>query len=293
MTSVRLPKLSQKPYIPKPARAKALTIAAAFQAQDGVVLCADSQMTVPFVLKYPAKKIIGFPKLRCKPHFTFAGREDFSKNAIKRLGRRIEQSEKAKTDILTNIEDECRKIHSEFYDVYALPEEKLELSILFTLYQDRFRTYKAQGPIVSEIDTCDFLGTGATVARATASQFYDPSMNVTKVWVMAAYCLLQAKTYADGCGDPSQIAVFWNTSAVQEPINISEKEIREIEKTFATIQKAITPVLLSCSDIDEPLSTFDRDLKKLSQTMRDEKRNTLAAAKRLIRLWQEASKRST
>jgi hypothetical protein len=288
-----LPKPRKKPYISKPARATALTIAAAFQARDGVVLCTDSQMTVPFVLKYPAKKIMGFPKSKCKAHFAFEGREDFSKNAINRLGQRIEQTEKGTSDVLRTIEDECRAIHSEFYEVYALAEEKLELSALLALYTHRFRIYKISGPIVSEVDSCDFLGSGATVARATASQFYDQSMSVTRVWTMAAYCLLQAKTYADGCGDPSQIAVFWHTSSAQEPTYISEREIRDIEKTFTAIQKAITPVLLSCSDIDEPLSVFDQNLKKLSQTMRDEKKTTIGRAKRLIRLWQEALRQST
>jgi hypothetical protein len=110
---------------------------------------------------------------------------------------------------------------------------------------------------------------------------------------MAVYCLLQTKTYADGCGGPSQIAIFWNTSFVREPTHMSDREIRDIEKTFTAIQKAITPVLLSCSDIDEPLSVFDKNLKNLRQTMRDEKKNTLNNARRLIRLWQEALKRGS
>jgi hypothetical protein len=62
----KFPYRDQKPYIPPQRKGvKAMTIAAGFRCKDGVVLCADTEVTIPGWLKFRGSKIRtgGWPTL--------------------------------------------------------------------------------------------------------------------------------------------------------------------------------------------------------------------------------------
>src|SRR5271170_6684014 len=89
-----LPNPSLKPYIrPNDRRNKVMTIAAGFKCSDGIVLCADSQMTASDGTKYNAPKIFSYSENQVDAVFAFAGSEVFSKMCIERLAKRILASE--------------------------------------------------------------------------------------------------------------------------------------------------------------------------------------------------------
>src|SRR6185437_4269230 len=58
----RLPHKPIKPYIPSDKReARALTIALGFHSLSGIVLCSDSQFTIPQYMKYSGRKLFFIP----------------------------------------------------------------------------------------------------------------------------------------------------------------------------------------------------------------------------------------
>src|SRR5208283_3114444 len=70
----RVPLPLRKPYTPeKPQRPRAMTIALGFPYLEGVLICADTQMSYPTGAKYVEHKITAEEIDGCRCVFTFAG----------------------------------------------------------------------------------------------------------------------------------------------------------------------------------------------------------------------------
>src|SRR6266568_3076754 len=93
-------------YPPKPEfrRATAVTIAAGFRCSDGVVLCADTEMSMPGWIKYPGSKVRFYKDLPFQVAFTFAGDAEFFEMVIEKLTNCINRSKGAK--VLKALEDQ-------------------------------------------------------------------------------------------------------------------------------------------------------------------------------------------
>ena len=98
-----------------------MTIAAGFRCRDGIVLCTDSQITVQSLSKYPGEKIIGFPKLKSRPIFAFAGHVNFSKMCIYQIVKEIERTQTDSTlDLYGLLKSECKKLWEEYANFDSL-----------------------------------------------------------------------------------------------------------------------------------------------------------------------------
>jgi hypothetical protein len=71
-----------------------MTIAAGFQCSDGVALCADTQITIPGVIKYPESIIRSSPDAPWKPFFVFAGDGLMAKMAILQFAACLQKAKK-------------------------------------------------------------------------------------------------------------------------------------------------------------------------------------------------------
>src|SRR5260370_12550925 len=91
-----------------------MTIAAGFRCVDGVVLCADTEMSAGYS-KFSQSKFRMFSKLDSRPAFIYAGDRDFSFMAIRQIAKEIARAMPKRTDVIEAIEKKTLEIHTRYY----------------------------------------------------------------------------------------------------------------------------------------------------------------------------------
>lgn len=232
--SQRLPNRPSKPYIqPVPRKAKAMTIAASFECQEGFVLCADRLMTHGKHTDFGAfahyeKKVFGFDDL------------DF---AIAVCGSGDTITMRAVSDsILSKMELAKRPpISSALEESLNDAATKLgcapELSLIVAAVSDTGEShyFRTDGLIVQPANLVEILGLGETsLIRYLIDSAYKPSMSIQELSCLAVFMVYEAKKYCPQyCGGQTDVCVLprkseWN------PIRMLENKINEIENLFAT-----------------------------------------------------------
>jgi hypothetical protein len=258
-----------------------MTIAVGFRCSDGIVLCADSQMTASDGMRYDAEKLLGYSNDNdISAVFALTGAEVFSKMCIDRLAKRVLNSNAS--DVNQDLRDETLRIHQEYAPQALANAGEYDLDVLVGVkfrLQDRdvLGLFHIEGPAVSPpITTFDCIGIGRTVAREAISLFYKPRLPVQQANRVAVYCLQKVKNHVEGCGGPSQIISIWDdTDDVDEesypsdPVRMDQSAIAEIEKGFVGLFAALRPVFLSFNDSHPFQNDFDEHFK---QAMKDVKK---------------------
>lgn len=93
-----------------------MTIAAGFRCNDGVVLCADTQINAG-VSKFPESKMRMYGQLTCAPVFVFAGDVEFSTMAIDIIADAIEDAEAKKSRIIEAVRSEAIKVYTRYREL--------------------------------------------------------------------------------------------------------------------------------------------------------------------------------
>jgi 20S proteasome alpha/beta subunit len=214
-----------------------MTIACGFRCLDGVLLCADSQITIPAVSKYAEPKIGRLVGTEHAIFVTFAGDLDFSRMCIEILTEKLYDADRAGTDVIVCLRQEAQRIHKEYYGLYE-GGARLELWMLAAIHTDKTHLYKVYGPSVSKIPEFEFIGCGQYLARAVVSNLYSPNMSLVEASLMAAYVLSQAKLYVDGCGGRSEIVRVFDTNAYSRmeagEIEVAEKRYEDFLESNRT-----------------------------------------------------------
>jgi 20S proteasome alpha/beta subunit len=212
----QLPNVKSLPYTrppqPKPLdikkeRRKPVTLIAGFRCADGVVLCADTQLTYPGALKFPESKIrrilASNNQIRCA--FAYTGYDDFSEMCMQEISAALSNVAPTWEEIRDSIKEKCRNIHIQYYPLYKAPY-KLGLELLMAVgINDKVRLFQIRGPIVAQVSRFRCSGAGTYLGHAFSSSLYDRHMTVDEAGRMAAYVLYQAKAHVDGVDGKSQI----------------------------------------------------------------------------------------
>ena len=244
-----------------------MTIAAGFRCSDGVVLCADTQMTYPGLLKFPGSKIRLFNRMGCQPAFALAGQVDFSNMAIHRLAMVALDAERKGLDIHDAVTKECVAIHREYFPLYS-PSERLELSLLFAMRVKKdtpVHLFEIRGPVIAPITTYGCIGSGTYFGTSIAQTLYKSTLTVQQVAQMCVYLLFAVKKNVDGCGGKSQIVCLsdsggWSTLADFDRVSSIESR----EEDYEVFEDSLRHILLEFTDYDVPSRDFDKRLSDFS-----------------------------
>jgi hypothetical protein len=95
-------------------------------AINGLVLCADTQITVPGSMKYPESKIRMAPTLQSLPFYAFCDDMDYQKQCIRHFNDAIQMAEQDRSNVIAALEAKALELHQTYYDLYADPGEKLK-----------------------------------------------------------------------------------------------------------------------------------------------------------------------
>jgi hypothetical protein len=267
----------QKPHIhSRPRRLperKRMTIAAGYPCNDGLVLCADTQETIPGYTKTDTEKtvVLRFPLYNLA--ITGAGDGDL----IEMLGEEIlealllEKTGPAILPIVTTLKKTLVRVfndHVASYPVSQYDERPTATLLLGLQVHSATLLYKSSGTLLRRLRVAECVGTGLALGKSLIDRLYTPSMSLSHTGLVALYTLRQAKRWMDGCGGNSDILLLSNTDC--KTTRIPTEQIRELEEHFDEFDKAIRPVLISCADgatenksFDQVMKTFQLDMLRL------------------------------
>jgi 20S proteasome alpha/beta subunit len=257
--------------------AQAMTIAAGFQCSDGVVLCADTEISVPGFVKFPGSKIRMYNKLKARPVFTFAGDVLFCDMFIRKIAECLLLAEKSGDETLAAVEDEALRIHQRFRDEIYDAQSGLIMSLwLGSEGKKKRMLFEIALGIVSRVAETS-IGTGQSVTRGIAAELFRSGMSVRETAIMTVYLLAEAKTYAYGCGKKSQILMLQNKGPwsvfPDEPYHPS---IGEMEEDYFRLKASLGPVLLSHGDVKANPKTFAASIESFKTVVTASRKERLA-----------------
>jgi hypothetical protein len=214
-----LPKKPERPYI-RPV-VDDMTIAIGIRAADGIVLCSDSQLTVPLQMKYYDSKIrtINFTdQWSCA--LTYSGDPERMQRIYELMDESLRRVSEVNEDRVRScfesaLTDVRESIRSEYENIDAL----CAFARKMTLAEERAWSDKGlhlfagkNGAVTKPTNEFSVLGVGnAPLTRyleTLLSSFGQAYIEYTMAMVIGAYIVEQAKKYIDGCGGDLQMCVL-------------------------------------------------------------------------------------
>ena len=238
-----------------------MTIAAGFVCQDGVVLCADTEITAWQSKSHESK--IDFVEFDCgKAAFTYAGHVRFANCAIQKCKRRLLAGG------IENVLAEMEGILDQEYrrNVLSHPDQatngSLDYEILIGLVSegDRARLYVSSQTAVQEITSWAPIGIGCDLARHLIQ--HGPS-TVTGAVKVAAYALSEIKESAPGCGGMSIYMILQNDGRHGVVTSIHDgpcKQLQDFARTYDFVTRELLMQLANEDATDEHCEQYLREV---------------------------------
>jgi len=263
-----------------------VTIIAGFRCFDGVVICADTQATVPGLSKKHVSKVHVEPFFRTDEDelvaaFCGAGDGPF----IDMLTRKAWAAASGERDIdaaCDAIEQRIKDVYKEYGAIYqpgALPQVEL---IYGVKTEADNRLYHASGPIVNIVEEHCSGGAGYYMADFLTARMHSRSLSLHQLVILAAYILFQAKEHVDGCGGESHIAILRNSgkSGLLDP-----NRVLAITGLVDSVDHQLGQLLLEASVLTDEWNTdSQKRIGHLNSTinfLRQRAQDNLASAKAL------------
>jgi len=271
-----LPLLERLPYkppkpdnLPKLREARSMTTAAGFVCSEGVVLCAETQMTQGWS-KFSQSKFRTFYSLAAQPAFVFASNNvQFTEMAIQRLVGCISSAPLGTRSMIRLLEGEVRAINKEF------PKESAQHEVLLVLRIKGPRTpaslFHISGRVLSPVLQYFCLGDAQVVAQGLTAELYHRHADMERTAFVAAFVLAESKKYGGSSGGVTQILLAWNDRPYEMFPNERQGELfasaRNIDEAYFDLKLMFQNVLrdycdgkLSQPKFMERLKTFTVDI---------------------------------
>jgi 20S proteasome alpha/beta subunit len=247
-----------------------MTIAAGFRCVDGVLLAADTEITLGGIGKTHRKKIflIHVNEGCC---FTYSGTPDFAKEL--EAAADIETKTKHGEDLLQAI----RRIHQELMQKHFTEppkNEKTFADLLVTVrVNGRALLYSATGRHFAPVDRYLVFGIGEHLGEALFNTLYHPLMTVEEASFMAIYALRRAKGFVQGVGGKTTLMGVPDSSG--GVMFFGEENIKRIEDDFEYFDKEIRPLLFAFANVNLGKKEFSDVLKSTEQLLKNRRDQTL------------------
>jgi 20S proteasome alpha/beta subunit len=243
--------------------AKAMTIVAGFRCADGVVLAADTEITLDGgVGKTYASKIFTLNSdLGC--HLAYTGVSDFVAELVDHLqpnlvGKSpVEARAIIKTAYRDFMEEHCTN---------APKDEKTWAHILVTIREEKkVHLYQARGRHFREIKEYAVLGIGQDQAESAFKPMYFDWISMQQAEYAMVYALRSVKGFVQGCGGDSELRRIEDVGNwLSELDAIVPQSTKEIEEDFDFLDREIRKVILAFSVLTRDTNDFDGVLSSVS-----------------------------
>ena len=254
------------PTIKRPlGRSKAVTIGVGFLCNDGLLLCADNQITWPDSHKYYERKIY----LRMRPEwtvgFTFAGNPNLAKSFDGKLESAIGLIPRPYTAAKIQ---EC--IEALLYSMNVIDGDQSGLYMIcaISVPNDDMIMLKTDRKIVSRVRDYDYVGVGdSSLLRHVGFLIGDKPeyRKVGEALPLAVYLVLQAKRYVDGCGGDTDALVIRPNGSPQDRSGVTTN----MEQHLLHLESYACKVVRAAFDPSVDDATLETTLNDLSNKLKD------------------------
>jgi 20S proteasome alpha/beta subunit len=213
--------------IPEPKRLparKAVTIVAGFHFADGVLICADTEITENFA-KYQGSKIRGYDIGPSSPGdkvvFAITGSVPHAERAIQLCGNALSEKALRTPNEMTNdgIQNCIEQELSQFYQqrIFTHPlygqgrqdEPGFDLLIgIWSHVTGRTSLFATREDVVTLVRTFECLGIGSYFARYVSQSLFRYHLSLSEVVLLATHILQQTKNNVPNCGKRSEFMVL-------------------------------------------------------------------------------------
>ncbi len=250
-----------------------MTIAAGFVCRDGIVICADSEVTNDLD-KYEESKIFTMASVT-GPTVVFAGSgwTDFIKMTVSKI--KIQgQFAKTADEIEEIIEDVVMKVHRNHIRHYP-SDPKPFISLLIGIKDGGdLRLLQTSGTSIRPVTVSAFLGAGETLGHYLSRGLSPEREPADKAALLAVQILEQVKSSVPGCGGKfSEVTILPEQGRLRR---IPPSQLLDIEFRGREFNGILKPLLMSFSDastadedFEATFAEFDRQCHKLRQDAKD------------------------
>lgn len=265
-----------------------MTIAAGFRFAEGVLICADTEISAG-TAKYQASKIFAYDFVsngsNSKAVFAFSGSVHYAQMAIQRCQRALSarpQDKMTRGGMADTIADSLHSFHMKY--VLKHPEYRLpggpDFWLVIGLWSpdDGLGLYDTEGAAIREIGFREFYsctGVGRDLGRYLLRHVMPhPHLKLADVTVAALHMLRDVKTAISGCGGTSEMLVIKEDGFISEPgaVDISHAygEMEHFDATYKHLLLAACDLDTKDENVRERLDGLWMAIEAMRTTARDE-----------------------
>jgi hypothetical protein len=246
-------------------KGKAVTIGIGFRCEDGIVLCADTQITYPAYHKYYDHKIYHHSENNeYTTAFTFSGNPNLMRMFFDKFCEAVAVAQRPLTE--SKIRD---VIETVLGCMDVLDNDELHLLCGIVVPPSGMKFLKTERKIVSEVPSrFDFVGVGdSSLLRYLAPLLTQrPSYKAEQACYLGIYLTLQAKRYVDGCGGETDAIVLKKNGSVSlltSPYSI--------EQALLKMEFLLGRIATFFFDNDVPESEFNDHLRRFTESLQSQR----------------------
>ena len=253
-----------------------MTIAAGFNFNDGVLVCADTKHSGTGEALH-ASKIFAksdYPN-GAVSLFAYAGDMGYCRMAMQHCEFSIAQlpSGSATSQALrAKVESALAKLHRE--QVYTHPEysKNLGVYLILALWSplDGLHAFSTRDSQVMEFPGYDLVGSGEYLGHYLIRQRYGdagPNPSLEDVTAIATTAMFSIKDHDENCGGRSELVVIRRDGSVSPVKNLDISQGEHVAMGFARVSSklllAISKPHLTDTQLDKELETFSLDVEAL------------------------------
>ncbi len=259
------------PIIPCPKQKRllrwiAMTVAAGFRFADGLLICADLEMTHGAELKTRGTKIYpySFKASGNKAVFTFSGDVILSKQCIQQIARALKSSGKSLLAMQTTLAEQVYEFHQKYifkhpnYQYGTGPTVNLIIG-MWSAEDSQLGLFQSSEHAVVEVSDQDAIaitGTGGSFASYVARPLVPHGlMKLTDLITVAVYALKEAKDNVPGCGQGSELITITKDGEIGTKGWLHSSQVEAFADAFGM---GIKHLFIETCDLD----TTEKQLKE-------------------------------
>jgi proteasome alpha subunit len=244
-----------------------LTLAAGIRCRDGVVLFADTEITLANTKTNRHKIFLAsHPSGSSSAAIAGAGDYDFIKKAIQLTEPTLSaESPPSLRDIASAFEDAVGELYTDHVWPNKLNPEGIELMIAAWTKDDGYGLFKTHDTALIRVDHFEAIGTGEEIGEYLLKKMYREDMSVDLAMAVAVYILSEAKRSGRYVGGQSEIVILMDDG---EMLYTAEDQLTEYEATIQRLASLQSETFFYCFDLSRSAEQFLGDIATMTAKMR-------------------------
>jgi len=248
---------------------------AGFVCADGLVVAADAAHSSG-IARWEQRRIFEHSRPSYALAVCGAGNDDLIRMAFDQLARELEDDDGLE-ELWRKSEKLVQRIAKKYLFCYAeqaRERPQLQLLIAASARAGGSLLLKSDANRLVRVDGCEFVGTGAELARATASWLYEPKLTCAVVAPIAAETLGWVRRHLPGCGGALRVVTLQGTTLAE--VAAPSLAAGEADAGFFWgVHRLLQPILTGCLDervsdveFDDRLRWFEEALSAVRQGLK-------------------------